>query len=208
MWNISKLACSVTLCLSGWAVGGIAPTAAQGGQQLDVASSELAPSPLEAFAARSTASIVWSKLIGHLESQESRATITALIIEDKTATPNVMRGLRIDLAHIDGPASCDYKYTAWTIMCKRANAAVYVEEARLMEVRNNLERGAAELRPGEFISQYESRVGSVLMSSGLIVCGYQFSDFHPYGDPAIYRRRSELVALLTRAIAELKEASR
>ena len=93
-------------------------------------------------------------------------------------------------------------------MCERVNAAVYVEEARLEEVRNGLERGAASLRPWEFISQYESRVGLVLMSSGLIVCGYQFSDFHPYEPPAIYRRRSELTSLFTRAIAELKEASR
>src|SRR5262245_51516542 len=202
MWNISKLVCTVTVCLSGWAVGGIAPNGAQAGQgqQQDVVSSELAPSPLEAFAARSTATLVWSKLVGHLESQESRATITALIVEDTTATPNVMRGLRIDLAHIGGPASCGWKYTAWRIMLERANAAVYVEEARLEEVRNSLERGAATLRPWEFISQYESRVGSVLMSSGLIVCGYQFSDFHPYDDPAIYRRRSELTSLFTRAI--------
>ena len=93
--------------------------------------------------------------------------------------------------------SCDWKYVAWTIMCKRANAAVYVEEERLEEVRNRIERGAAELRPWEFISQYESTVGSVQVSSRLIVCGYQFAD----------RRGSELAALFTRAIAELKEAS-
>jgi hypothetical protein len=81
---------------------------------------------------------------------------------------------------------------AWTIMCKRANAAVYVEEGRLEEVRNMLKRGGTVLRPWEFISHYTST-----FSSGLIVCGYQFS----------YRRGSELAALFTRAIAELKEAS-
>jgi aspartate/tyrosine/aromatic aminotransferase len=73
-------------------------------------------------------------------------------------------------------------------MCERANAAVYVEEQRLEEVRNWIGRGAAELRPMEFISA---------STSGLIVCGYQFSDREP----------SELAALFTRAIAELKEAS-
>jgi hypothetical protein len=137
-------------------------------------------------------------MIGRLESREARATVTALTVEDATSTPSVMRGLRIDLAHTVANPSCDWKYVAWTIMCRRANAAVYVEEGRLEKVRNRLEGGAAELRPWEFISQYESRVGSAQVSSGLIVCGYQFSD----------RQGSDLAALFTRAIAELKEASR
>jgi hypothetical protein len=192
MRKISKLVCSVTICLAAWAVSGISPTAAPGDQQQEEQPKELAPSPLEAFVARSTATVVWSKLIGRLEGPESRATVTALIVEDTTATPRVMRGLRIDLAHIGAPPSCDWKYVAWMILCKRANAAVYVEEGRLEEVRNSLKSGGAVLRPWEFISHYTST-----FSSGLIVCGYQFS----------YRRSSELAALFTRAIAELKEAS-
>ncbi len=79
-------------------------------------------------------------------------------------------------------------------MCQRANAAVYVEEGRLETVRNEIGRGAAELRPWEYISQY----GGSQVSGGLIVCGYQLSDHRP----------RELAALFTRAIAELGAASR
>jgi hypothetical protein len=192
MRKISKLACSAALCLAWWSINGIAPNGAPEDQQQREQPKELSPSPLETFTARATATVVWSRLIGRLEGPESRATVTALLVEDATATPRVMRGIRIDLGHISAPPSCDWKYVAWRIMCKRANAAVYVEEGRLEEVRNMLERGSAVLRPWEFISHYRST-----FSSGLIVCGYQFS----------YRRGSELAALFTRAIAELKEAS-
>jgi hypothetical protein len=156
MRKIWKLVFLVTLCLGAWAVGGVAPVAAEGEQPPNEQPNELLPSPLEAFAARSTATVFWSKMIGRLEGPESRATVTALIVEDATATPSVMRGLRIDLAHIGAPPSCDWNYVAWRIMCKRANAAVYVEEGRLEEVRNSLKRGGAVLRPWEFISHYTS----------------------------------------------------
>lgn len=157
----------------------------------------LQPTPLEAFAGRPTAHVTWSKVIGRLESQESRATITALIVEDKTSEPSVMRGIRVDLAHIGATPSCNWKYWAWRIMCRRANAAVYVEEGRLETVRNGIKRGAAELRPMEFISQY-SMTAPGRASTGLIVCGYQFSDRQP----------GDLAALFTSAIAELKAAPR
>jgi hypothetical protein len=196
MRNIWKFVSLVIFCLAGFAVSSIAPVAAPVNQQRDEQPSELPPSPLEEFAARSTAAVVWSKTIGRLESQESRATVTALVVEDTTSTPSVMRGLRIDLAHIGATPSCDWKYVAWRIMCQRANAAVYVEEGRLEEVRNRLERGATELRPFEFISHY-STTCSGQASTGLIVCGYQFS----------WGRGSDLAALFTRAIAALKEAS-
>src|SRR5262245_43706886 len=196
MRNIRKFGRLVVFCLAGFSVSRLTPAAPPANKQKDEQPSELVPTPLEAFADRATATVVWSKLVGRLEGPESRATVTALIVEDATVTPRVMRGLRIDLAHIGTPPSCDWKYVAWNIMCKRANAAVYVEEVRLDEVRKALERRAAELRPGEGISEYESWVGSVQVSRGLIVCGYQFSD----------RRGSDLAALFTRAIAELKEA--
>ena len=85
-------------------------------------------------------------------------------------------------------------------MCERPNAAVYVEEAQLQEVRKALERGAAALRPMGSISRYEKSVnagtGMILLEKGLIVCGYQFSDREP----------KDLAALLTKAIEELKAA--
>ena len=154
----------------------------------------LEPSPLEAFAGRPTAQVTWSKLIGSLESHDSRATVTAVSVEDKTTEPNVMRGIQIDLAHIGATPKCDWKYWAWRIMCQRPNAAVYVEEGHLERVRNGIKRGTAELRSMEFISRYGTSVQGRIASTGLIVCGYQFSDRQP----------EELADLVTRAIEELK----
>jgi hypothetical protein len=115
-----RLAAITTICCLMLIVG-----IAQGDQ-----SYSLQATPLEAFAMRPTAQATWSKVIGNLESRESRATITALIVEDKTSEPSVMRGIRVDLAHIGSTPSCDWN-TAWKIMCQRANAAVYIEEGRL-----------------------------------------------------------------------------
>jgi hypothetical protein len=157
----------------------------------------LQPTPLEALAGRPTAQVIWSKVTGNLESQESRATVTALIVEDKTSRPSVLRGIRVDLAHKRARPSCDWKYTAWRVMCKRANAAVYIEEGRTESVRNRVKQGAAELRPMEFISAYKITAAG-RESRGLIVCGYEFSEREP----------EELADLFTTAIAELKAAPR
>ena len=194
MRKISTLVCSIAVAACALSA---APFAAPGNQQPSAKPKDLPPSPLEAFAARSTAKVVWSKTVGQLESQEARATITALTIEDNTATPSVMRGLRIDLAHKVANPTCDYKYSAWRIMCERPNAAVYVEEARLEKARDGILRGAAELRHMEFISRYETTAPGQA-AFGLIVCGYPFSNRQP----------DELAVLFTRGIAELKGAPR
>jgi Surface antigen variable number repeat len=162
--------------------------------------SELRPSPLEAFAARPNAKVVWSQSVGQLESQDARAMITALIVEDPTSTPSLMRGLRMDLAHNVSNPNCNLRYEAWKIMCERTNAAVFIEEERLVEVRNRLDGGSAQLRHMEFISRYEQRMNSggamVPVAKGLILCGYQFSDREP----------RELAAMFTKGIEELKTA--
>ena len=85
-------------------------------------------------------------------------------------------------------------------MCERPlTLAVYIEEAQILKVSKDVERGAAELRPMEFISRCTRRVsilgaGIVRLAHGLIVCGYQFSDREP-------ARLSK--ALFTKSIAEL-----
>ena len=80
-------------------------------------------------------------------------------------------------------------------MCKRANAAVFVEEARLDEVRTWLERGSAQLRHAEYISQYRARADG-RERTGLIVCGYEFPGRTP----------SELANMFKDAIDELRSA--
>jgi hypothetical protein len=158
-------------------------------------SEDLPPSPLEAFAGRSTAKVVWSKTIGSLEGSEARATVTALAVEDSTQTPAVMRGVRIDLKHLVPNPDCSQKYLAWRVMCSRANAAVFIEEER---VRTWLRHGSGELRPGEYISQYWSGGYGRVLSTGLIVCGYEFPGRTP----------SELAELFGKAINALGAAPR
>jgi hypothetical protein len=169
----------LSLCIAWFVLTGIAPAA-------------LAPSPLEAFAARPTANVLWSITLGRLDSRDALATFTLVSIEDP-ATAKGMRGLRIDLAHVGDTPACDWKYEAWQIMCERKNAAVYVEEDRLEQVRNALAKGAAELRPHEYISEYRSGVSGRSAATGLIICGYDFAD----------RRPAELAAIFTQAIAQL-----
>jgi len=131
---------------------------------------DLPPSPLEAFAARPTAKVTLTKTVGTFDSSKSRATVAIVIVEDPDASPKILRGVRIDLAHKDAAPHCNWMYAAWQIMCRRPNAAVYIEEARLEAVRGTLMRGGAELRHMEFISEYDS----TLPAFGLIVCGYDF----------------------------------
>src|SRR5262245_28741253 len=161
MRKISKVVYGITLCLI---------VCAGSGARFAAQPEDLPKSPLEEFATRSTAKVIWSKEIGQFESKEARAIITALSVEDTTREPRIMRGLRMDLRHIGATPSCDHKLMAWSIMCKRANAAIYVEEGRLESVRNGIKRGAAELRHMEFISQYSMK-SEGRESTRLIVCG-------------------------------------
>lgn len=132
---------------------------------------ELPASPFEAFALQPGASVTWSQVIGQMDSRGASATITALVVKNDGAAIQVMRGVRINLAHANPGVSCDWKYPAWNVMCRKANAAFYIEEARLREVQAMLLRGAAELRSFEFISEYGLPRAR---PSGLIVCGYEF----------------------------------
>lgn len=191
--KISKGIHSVALCLGWCALNGAA--SAQGTPE---PANYSQPSAFEASVIRPTARVVWSKMIGRLESEYARATITALILEDTTIAPSIKRGVRVDLAHRIASPVCNWKYLAWDVMCRRANPAVYIEDDELEAVRKGIERGAVEIRPYGYISQYGGRQDSSERGSGLIVCGYEF--------PGI--EASEISALFTQAIAELRAASR
>ena len=60
--------------------------------------SSLQPTPMEAFAGQSATHVAWSKEVGRIESSESQAVITALILQDTARPPDRMRGIRIDLS--------------------------------------------------------------------------------------------------------------
>src|SRR5215813_10389316 len=101
---------------------------ASAGSQQRGESEDLPLSPLEAFAGKSTAKVMWSKKIGSLDGSDARADITALAVEDSTQTPAVMRGVRIDLKHLVPNPNCNQIYLAWRVMCRRASAAIFIEE--------------------------------------------------------------------------------
>ena len=96
--KVSKLVCSVAVCLAGCALSIVVPVAAQENRQ-QAEAKDLPPSPLEAFAARSTAKVVWSKTIGHLESREAHATLTVVIIEDQSSAVSVMADTLINIGN-------------------------------------------------------------------------------------------------------------
>ena len=54
-------------------------------------------SSLEVLARQPGAYVTWSKEVGHLESGESNAVVTALVVEDSAQRGQRMRGVRIDL---------------------------------------------------------------------------------------------------------------
>jgi len=155
---------------------------------------ELVPTPLEAFAARPSATTVWSRGIGQLDNAASRATVTAVVLEDLTGTPRIMRGLRIDLTHLLPNPDCNLRFQSHAILCARVNAAISFAEDELDRVRAGVERGNAE---GSLIISFRKRSRET-QATGLIIGGYTFDDRQP----------PELISLIERGISELKAAPR
>jgi hypothetical protein len=151
----------------------------------------IASTPLEAFAARSGATMVWSRTIGQLESPVARAIIEAVAFEDPANTPRTMRGLRIGLAHLVPNPDCNLIFRSHAILCARANAAIYFEEDSFQRVRAGLERGNAEQ---SLIFSFTA--GASANSTGLVIGGYNFPGHQP----------QELITMLDRAMSELKNA--
>ena len=154
-------------------------------------STEPVATPLEAFAANPSTVIVWASPIGRLESPASRAIVTAVAIADRQSL-NVMRGLRVDLVHLQSPDTCGLRFASHAVLCAQANAAVYFEEDILGRVRDGIARGNAE---DDLIISY---VTGREPPTGLIIGGYTFAGRQP----------SELMALVELGTSELKNAPR
>ena len=191
MRNVWTLVLLVGLCAGG------AFTGAAGRGAAALQAGQLMPTPLEAFSARPGAKVVWSRTIGQIEGPAARATVVAIAIEDLSSAPPVVRGLRLDLAHLVPNPNCDLLYQDWAVLCARPNAAVYLAAERLEQVRARwAERGTVEVHPGNGgMTTYRS--GSQ-PGSGLIICGYTLEGRQP----------DELTALLTQGISALHDAPR
>src|SRR5712691_10994943 len=56
---------------------------------------------MERYATRPTARVNWSKEVDRIEGGQTKAVITALVVDDGTQSPRQMRGIRIDLVSQD-----------------------------------------------------------------------------------------------------------
>ena len=65
------------------------------GQNTNPTASQL--EAMERFASKPTAQVAWSKEIDRIDTDQAHAVITALGLDDRTQTPQQMRGVRIDL---------------------------------------------------------------------------------------------------------------
>lgn len=160
---------------------------------------QLSPTTLEAFAARPTAKVIWSRSVGQLEGPAARATMSAIAIEDPTSTPRVMRGIRIDLVHLVANPDCHLRYGDWAALCARPNAALFLDERDLARARQTMaEKGVAQVHPGFGGGITHFRMGGSVKPSGLIIVGYTLDGSQP----------EQLTALFEQALAALADAPR
>jgi len=152
---------------------------------------------LEAFAAMPTSMVIWASPVGRLDAPESRAIVTAVALEDR-GTQAVMRGLRIDLIHLQPEPSCNLRWLLPSVLCARENAAIWLEEDILARVREGIERGNAEnnLIISFFTGSFRREAPEG--TTGLIIGGYQFDGLQPVN----------LANLIDDGIAELRNAPR
>ena len=157
----------------------------------------LEPTPLEAAVAQDGARLTWTKFAGRLESRVASAIVTAIAVETP-GTAKIMRGVRIELRHEGNrPASCNLIDVEWAILCARDNAALYIEESQLTEVRNAVLRCCASIHKGHGAGI--TTFGPTSRGdAGLLIGGYTFDGRQP----------SELASLLDAAAALLADAPR
>jgi hypothetical protein len=188
---VVALVCAVT---SGGVVWAQSRSTGQAAEVLTVPE-ELAPTPLEAFAAATDARPVWSSFIGELAGPDARVVVTAIVVRRETAPSTVMRGIRLDLVHTKPERNCQLPYLSWSVLCERANAALYFEEARLRQIQTDL----TENRPidGALITTYGWR-GPGGSGGGVIVGGYSLEG----------RTMAELGVLVAQGLGELARAPR
>ena len=155
----------------------------------------LEPTPLEAFVAEPGARLKWTKFAGRLDGRVASAIVTAIVVEAPTE-PKIMRGVRVELRHEGLRGDRNLIMVEWAVLCGRDNAALYIEESRLPEVRAAVLDGAASIHRGHGAGIV--RFGTNGVWSGMLIGGYTFNDKQP----------ADVVAMLDAASALLKDAPR
>lgn len=156
----------------------------------------LPPTTFEAFVARPNSVTTWSKSVGRLDGGTAFAEVSAVVVEAVSATPERMRGIRLDMRHLGAPNSCGLIYEEWAAMCARADAAVYIEEAQLASFKAAVLKGRAEVHPGHPMGVTTFRASGGAF--GILVFGYGLHG----------RTLDEIVALVSSAEAALADAPR
>ena len=160
---------------------------------------ERPPSAFETFALNESAFVSWAAPIGRLETAESRAIVTAVVYEERH-TLQRMRGLRIDLVHLQPPETCNLTHGA--DLCAMPNAAIYLDEESLPAVRTaitrNYDNGVARGNYDNLIGSWWSRRPPGIEITGVTIGGHRFTG----------RNLNEVDALIERGIAALKAAPR
>jgi hypothetical protein len=160
------------------------------------------PSVLEAFAARTTAQIVWSREVGRIDSDESHAVITALGLDDLADPTAQLSGVRIDL--VSGTGSDHIYVEEGQLEAVREAVAEIVagmdrERNTRTTVRCRYLGAALFWRPDQHVHELSAAFYIVPDSTGLSISAYGSTDFRfPNRSPALLEKA------IARAAAALK----
>ena len=154
---------------------------------------ERSPSIFETFAVNQATFVSWATPIGRVETVESRAIVTAVVYEDRHVSQR-MRGLRIDLVHLQPPDTCNLLFRRRAELCAMPNAAIYFDEESLPSVRDGVAHGNYD----NLIGRWRLSRGVGATTTGIHIGGYTFTG----------RGLDEVDALIERGTTALQTAPR
>jgi len=164
----------------------------------------LQPTPLEAFAQLPATRIAWSKQVGGLDSGDTHAVVTALILEDTAQPPDRMRGVRIDLR---SQKSEDHVYLGEETLAAYKDALDEINRFWRMTKRQDNSKGTHYF--GARLFWYGDKTPRVHAlnaadyiapdSSGLSISAFKQAQFR-FPD----QEAAQLATVISKAMAELK----
>lgn len=152
-------------------------------------SARYTPNPFEQFANQAGTQVVWSVPAGELESSHSHALVTAVVLANNAATQGqTMKGVRIDLRHLDLTHSCDSIFRLQAVLCAAPSAALWFEQNTLNDLRVGLARGNYD---NLIVSYRSSR--PLAKATGLLLGGYDFDGRAPDDLTALIEQANRLL---------------